>query len=141
MDGMRRRRVGAAGVEGTTDSLFQYEDEPEGGAGARRRTTAPVLDAPGLPMPANQPGQLCPRQPRHLRQGAPGQPLVQLAEPPVVQPHQRPAHELVDGLPVGSREVHRLAAPDEGTHLVQSLPPRKRGGRTRSVCSVTIILR
>ena len=91
--------------------------------GARRSATAPVLNAPGLPVLAYQPGQLRPRQPRHLRQVAPDQPLVRLAEPLVVQPHQRPAHELVDGLPVGPREVHRLAALDEGTHLVQGPDP------------------
>ena len=38
-------------------------------------------------------------------------------------PYQRPAHELVDRLPVGSREIHRLAALDEGAHLVQRPDP------------------
>ena len=91
--------------------------------GARRSATAPVLDAPGLPVLANQPGQLRPRQPRHLRQVAPDQPLVGLAQSLIAQPHQRAAHKLVDGLPVGPREVHRLAALDEGSHLVRGPDP------------------
>ena len=91
--------------------------------GARRGATAPVLDAPGLTMLTDQPGQLRPRQSRHLRQVAPDQPLVRLAEPRVVQSHQRPAHELVDRLPVGPCEVHRPAALDEGAHLVQRPDP------------------
>ena len=48
--------------------------------GARRSAPAPVLDAPGLPVPAYEPCQLRPRQPHHLCQVAPDQPLVRLAQ-------------------------------------------------------------
>ncbi len=88
-----------------------------------RRPAAPVLDPAGPAMLPDQARQLRPRQPGHLRQIPLHQPLVRLAQPVVVQLHQRAADQRVDPRAVAAGEVHRLAALHEGANLFQGLNP------------------
>ena len=88
-----------------------------------RRTAAPVLDAPGLAVLADQPRRLRPRPPRDLGDKATHDPLVRLAQPTVVQPPQRPCDEVVGAAPVREVKVDRLAAGQEVAHLLEGAQP------------------
>ena len=82
-----------------------------------------VLDPPRLGVLADQPHQLRPPQPRGLAQEPPHQPLVGLAQSPVLELHQHTPHEGVPGRPARPGEVQSIAAFHEGANLLQALQP------------------
>ena len=87
--------------------------------GLRRRLAAPVHKASRVPILPDQTGQLGAGQSRHLGQVAPDHAPIRLAQAQVVEPHQRPANEIVSGLTIGDLEIHPLVAVDHGANLIQ----------------------
>ena len=85
----------------------------------RWRLTAPVHDPPGVPILPDQTGQLGAGQSGHLGQVAPDHAPIRFAQAQVVEPHQRPANEIVSGLTIGDLEIHPLVAVDHGANLIQ----------------------
>ena len=104
--------------------LGQQADVGAGVAALERahwRAAATVRHTPGGSVLADQTRHLRPRQPRHLRQITPDDPLVGFAQGRVVEPHQRAADELVGGFSVGELVVQPVVAINDGTHIGQGL--------------------
>ena len=119
-----RPRGGAGHVAESRVHLRQQADVGAGVAALERahwRAAATVRHTPGGSVLADQTRHLCPRQPRHLRQITPDDPLVGFAQGRVVEPHQRAADELVGGFSVGELVVQPVVAINDGTHIGQGL--------------------
>ena len=119
-----RPRGGAGHVAESRVRLRQQADVGAGVAPlerARWRAAATVRHTPGGSVLADQARHLRPRQPRHLRQITPDDPLVGFAQGRVVEPHQRAADELVGGFSVGELVVQPVVAINDGTHIGQGL--------------------
>ena len=94
--------------------------------GLGRRPPPSILYPPGVPMLADQPGQLRPRQPRHLGQIGPHRAPVRLAQAVVAELNQRPPYEPISRWAVHQLEVHRLVAAHKRSNLFQALKPFRR---------------
>ena len=89
--------------------------------GTRGPGAATVADVPGRAVLGHQPGELRPRQPRHLREVRLHRALVRFAQRRVVELHQGAPDELVGRCPVGEGEIYRLVALGDAPYLLQGL--------------------
>ena len=89
----------------------------------RRRPAPAVLNLPGPAVPADQTGDLSPRQPGRLPDVRPQQALRGPPFAVVAETHQRAPDEGVGRLTVRQLDVQRLAALNEGPNLLQSPYP------------------
>ncbi len=84
---------------------------------------AVVADPPGPAVLLDEAGDLGPRVARHLLDEALYQALLIPLEAMELEADQRPADEVVGGVPAGEPEVRRLATVQEGPDLVESAYP------------------